>query len=228
MLLSKEIEIKADNSTNCSILKKLGYFYSKGESILIPIEKLGLGSHKLVEVKCIKCNSVKKIRYQAYNKTTKNGKEDYYCNSKECINEKRSKSVNEKYGVDNVFKLKEVREKIESSNLKLYGVKNPHQNKDIIKKAEDTNMRLYGVKNPFSSEKIKEKIRQTNLKLYGVEYPQQSPEIRSKYSSLHKPSKVENALADYISEIYKGEIVRSSKSIIKGYELDIYLPGIMN
>lgn len=226
MLLTKKIEIIANNSYNCFLLKKLGYEYKKGESILIPIEKLTPNSHKNVKVKCYNCGNIKEIRYQSYNKTTNNGKENYYCNNKECINKKRNLSNKEKYGVDNVFKLKNIREKIEKTNIRLYGFKNPHQNKEVIKKAEKTNLKLYGTKNLFNSEKIKERIKKTNLKLYGVEYPQQSPYIRSKYSSFHKSSDLEKDLFNYIESIYNGKIIKKSKSIIEGFELDIYIPEL--
>ena len=50
--------------------------------------------------------------------------------------------------------------------------------------------------------------------------------IRSKYSSLHKPSKIENYLLDFIKNNYNDIIINNSKKIIEGYELDIYLPDL--
>ncbi len=143
----------------------------------IKIENLSLNSHKYVDVKCDNCGKEKKVKYQSYNIMTKNDTMNYYCNNKECTNKKRQLVLQKKYGVDNVFQLEKIKEKIKETNLELYGVENPQQNKDIKKKTEDTNLEKYGVKNPFQSEIIKEKIKETNLEKYGVEYLSKNKDI---------------------------------------------------
>ncbi|MCK9415221.1 hypothetical protein M0Q97_01020 [Candidatus Dojkabacteria bacterium] len=149
----------------------------KRHSKIINIKELPINSHKKVEVKCDNCGKIKNVVYQSYNIMTKNNTEKYYCNNTDCINKKRQISIQEKYGVDNVFQLDNIKDKIKESNLELYGVENPHQNKNIINKAENTNLKKYGVKNPFQSEIIKEKIKKSNLELYGVEYPSQNKDF---------------------------------------------------
>jgi hypothetical protein len=52
------------------------------------------------------------------------------------------KAVKEKYGVDNVFMLKEVKEKIISTNLKLYGVEHNHQDFKILEKSFKTGLKI--------------------------------------------------------------------------------------
>ena len=146
----------------------------------VKIENLSINSHKLVDVKCDNCGKVKQITYQLYNTLTKNEAENYYCNNKECINKKRVIAIQKKYGVDNVFQLKETKEKIKVTNMELYGVENPHQNEEIKNKAENTNIERYGARNPFQSEEIKEKIKITNLKNYGFEYPSQNKDFFDK------------------------------------------------
>jgi len=104
--------------------------------ILDKIDGLTKGSHKIVKVQCDKCGTIKEMKYQTFVRITKDGTEDYYCNNKECINEKRILSLNKKYGVDNVFQLESVKDKSKETCLEKYDVENPHQCKEIIEKAE--------------------------------------------------------------------------------------------
>jgi len=150
---------------------------------IVTIENLSINSHKLVEVKCDNCGNIKKIKYQLFNKLTKNNTKDYYCNNKECINKSRQIAIQEKYGFNNVFQLNDIKDKIKETNLEKYGVKNPQQNKEIKEKTEKTNLEKYGVKNPFQSEIFKDKLVKTNIKKYGVKYPSQSEEIKEKMYS---------------------------------------------
>ena len=57
-----------------------------------------------------KIKEINSIRY-------KNGKNDYYCNNKECINKKRQMIIQEKYGVDNVFQLNNIKKKIKETKI---------------------------------------------------------------------------------------------------------------
>jgi very-short-patch-repair endonuclease len=151
-----------------------------GETIKISIEKLEINSHENILVKCDNCRTEKLVRYQAYNKCTKNNSEPYFCNKKECINKKRESVLLLKYNTTNVFKMKSVKDKIKKTNIKNLGVENPQQNKDIKIKTEQTNEKIYGYKNVFQNEKIKQKIKKTNNDKYGVDYPMQSTDIKNK------------------------------------------------
>ena len=226
MLKNEKINIIIKNK------KQLNFFLNKipniqiGNSININISDLSKGSHVLIDVICDNCGNEKSIQFNTYYKITNGLNDKYYCNNKECVNIKRKISINKKYKVDNVFQLKEIKEKTKNTNMLLYGCENPQQNKEIKEKTKNTNMLLYGCENPFQNENIKNKIKQTNMEKYGVEYPQQSEMIRSKYSSLNKPSKIENDLLNFIKENYNNIIIINSKKIIEGYELDIYLPDL--
>ena len=93
-----------------------------------------------------------------------------YCASK--------KTLIDKYGVDNVFKLQEFQEKAKQTRIEKYGDENPFsfgsdRYKEFIKEK-------YGVDNVFQSEEIKEKIKKTCLEKYGVEYSSQAETAKEK------------------------------------------------
>jgi hypothetical protein len=153
-----------------------------------------------------------------------------YCNI--CSKIKHQNKIKEvvlnKYGVENVFQMKEIKDKIQYTNLLKYGVLHHNQNQEIRNKTKQTCIEKYGVDNPSKSNDIRLKMeetciekygvrymlqsetgkniyKQTCLKKYGVEYPQQLPEIAEKS---HKNS--------YRKKTY---ILPSGKEIIcQGYE----------
>lgn len=88
--------------------------------------------------------------------------------------------VRDKYGVDNVFQLDEVKEKAKNTTIEKYGVEHHLQNKKILGKQKKTNLDKYGCENVFQNDGIKSKAKTTNLEKYGVEYPTQSLEVKAK------------------------------------------------
>ena len=64
--------------------------------------------------------------------------------------------------------------------------------------------------------------RDTSLSSY-IEKAKIYSEFKQKYKSR---SYCEQEIVDYIKSIYNGEIITNSRSIIKPYELDIYLPNV--
>jgi very-short-patch-repair endonuclease len=227
MIITKKVSIKLSNR-NIGGIKKRGYDKKLiyGENIDIDLKYMSPHSHIPITVKCDNCDHIKELKYYTYNRMTNNDTEPYYCNKKDCINKKREISLEKKYGVKNVFQLGSTKEKIKLTNLEKYGVENPQQNKIIKEKTEQTNILKYGNRNVFQNVDIKEKIKKTNNIRYGVNYPQQSEMIRSKYSCLHKSSKIEKRLLFFIKENYEGEILINKNNIISGYEIDIYLPEL--
>lgn len=113
-------------------------------------------------------------------------------NCKDCINKQRYEKYKQhnlkKYGVKNLFELKEIKDKIKKTNLKKFGVVNPSQNQKIKEKKIQTILGNYGVENPKQSEEIKEKAKRTCLKNHGVEYAMQSEIIQeqTKQTNLEK------------------------------------------
>lgn len=86
-----------------------------------------------------------------------------------------------KYGVDNPWKAKEVKEKIKDTNRKRYGVDFAAQSAQMKQASRKTFIEKYGVDNPWKAEEVKEKIKQTNLERRGVEYSSQDPSTREKF-----------------------------------------------
>jgi predicted transcriptional regulator len=58
------------------------------------------------------------------------------------------------------------------------------------------------------------------LSIYNIE----TRESNSYERKIKKISKEENTLYDFVSSIYDGEIIQSNRSVLKGKELDLYLP----
>lgn len=100
---------------------------------------------------------------------------------KQYVNTK--KAIKEKYGVENVFQLDYIKDKIRNTNLERYGVDNPGKSEICREKGKKTNLLKYGVDSPFKSEIVKNKIIVTNRERYGVDYGLSHPDIRKKGSS---------------------------------------------
>ena len=86
----------------------------------------------------------------------------------------------EKYGVENVSQLQEIKERKKETCLKNYGVEFPAQSLEIQEKTKETNLEKYGVENVSQSPEIQEKIKETNLEKYGVENVSQIQEVKEK------------------------------------------------
>lgn len=90
------------------------------------------------------------------------------------------KIIFNKYGVDNISQIPEIKEKKKNVFLEKYGVDNPNKVPEISEKIKKTNIRKYGVDNPMKSEIHKEKIKKTNFEKYGVEWSIQAEEVQNK------------------------------------------------
>ncbi len=89
-------------------------------------------------------------------------------------------AVKEKFGVDNVFQLDDVKNKIKQTILKEYGVENPAQNEEVKQKMRDTNMLKFGTEYASQNEDIKLKVKKTVRERFGVDHHLQLPEIMGK------------------------------------------------
>ena len=96
--------------------------------------------------------------------------------SKEVRSQLTKRSVFEKYGVENVYQSKTIREKIKQTNLEKYGVEYSCQRNDVKEKIKQTKLERYGDENYRNDEKIKE----TCLEKYGVEVACMSNVIQEK------------------------------------------------
>lgn len=84
-------------------------------------------------------------------------------NSKEAVNkqaEKRKKTLTDKYGVDNPFKKKEVRERIKQTFLDKYGVDNPFKKKELFdyRRQYQHQLETKRKNNTFNTSKLEEEL----------------------------------------------------------------------
>jgi hypothetical protein len=90
------------------------------------------------------------------------------------------------YGVENVFQLDTIKEKIKETNLEKYGVENPAKCEEIQNKIKETNLEKYGVEYGLQNREVKEKTKETNLEKYGVENVFQNDNIKEKSKKTRK------------------------------------------
>jgi len=127
---------------------------------------------------CDKCSTLNKIRKTKQSNLEKYGVENVF-QSKE-IKDKQQKTIKEKYGVDNISQINTIKDKKKNTMLEHFGVENPGQSEVIKQKIKATNLERYGFENQFQNEDIKNKIKTTNLERYGVENPSHSPIVVEK------------------------------------------------
>ena len=66
--------------------------------------------------------------------------------------------------------------------MERYGCENPFQNKEIKEKVKATNLERYSCEYSMQNKEVKEKLKATNLERYGCEYSMQNAEISEKAS----------------------------------------------
>lgn len=101
----------------------------------------------------------------------------------------------ERYDVEYVSQLEEVKDKIKNTNLERHGFEYASQNEQIKEKIKATNLERFGVNCIFKSEEFKKQLKAANLKRFGVEYVFQTEEFKEKrkVTNLEK-YKVENPM----------------------------------
>jgi very-short-patch-repair endonuclease len=106
-----------------------------------------------------------------------------------------------KYGVDDILKAPQVREKIKNTNLK-----------------------KYNVEHVFQCPEVQQKCKETNREKYGYDYTCQVPEIRKKQDKTRMKNRKENKMSSKTERrlnesIFHGKLQKH----ISKYVLDIYL-----
>ena len=137
------------------------------------------------------------------------------------VKEKAKQTIKEKYGVDNVFLLKEVQQKIRKCCIDKHSVPYPGEryidhfseyNKDcVISKFVKDNYFLFDEALEYF------KINQSSLDAF-----KRRNEIN--YPNKHKKHLMQNEIYEYIKEIYKGDVICDTRGVISPLELDIYIP----
>lgn len=135
-------------------------------------------------------------------------------------NDKRTKTVNEKYG-GYTLQSPELKKKMKSTMIEKYGVEHSFHSDAIKQKALNTWIKKYGVDNPFKSSNIKEKIKQVLKDRYGVDNSANvNPEIRVNKGIKTKIERgwviPDEFLSDY--QIYRKKVKRLTETTYKTYK----------
>ena len=160
MIIYEKVEIKITGSN----IKHYRKFYNNinvNDIILVDINQLTKGSKYKIKMKCDECGDELNIPYNFLYKT--NSLYNFIC--KKC---KRKNTMQERYGVDNIFQTKEFKEKSKEIIQKKYGVDNVSQSDEIKEKKINTFLNKYGVKWGLSSNIVKEKSKETLNEKYNV------------------------------------------------------------
>lgn len=154
-------------------------------------KELGLSKPRLIE-QAIKEHNIK-IRSKSESRFAKGYIEQckktsqerygksYHTTKGSSIFDKISNAVKEKYNVDNVSQLPEIKEKISKSLNKLY-----KKNHKRFKKYKEKT----GYDNPFSNPEVQEKIKETNKIKYQHEFATQNNKIKEKIKLTRRLRKV--------------------------------------
>ena len=179
MILDKLVEVTIINH-NFWHYKNLGYDVKCKNKIKVKPEELSSGSHCRINCACDDCGNETNIKYQDYLKVfNKNNK--YVCEKcrqllfsnfnttkKNLMKKNRLVSNKEKYGVDNIFQLESIKDKMKETCLLKYGFDCYTKTAEFIEKSENTSMKNYGVKNPMKNSDVK-KLSIDNSKLKRLE-----------------------------------------------------------
>jgi hypothetical protein len=133
--------------------------------------KTDIGYKNCCSKKCSNEYTYNKIKNSNLNKY---GVENQY--QRKDIKEKSKQTKKEKYGNENYVN----REKTNETNLKKYGNISPLHGKEQIKMKKQTWIKNLGVENPSQSNKIKKQKEETCFLHFGVKNQNQSKEIREK------------------------------------------------
>ena len=102
---------------------------------------------------------------------------------------------------------KEIRDKINLSNLEKYGCENPFQFEQVKEKIKQTNIEKYGADHPMHSNQIKEKLKQTNLDRYGNVLYTCSEEYKEKYfPNIFKYFKSKDIAEQFLINTYPNKV----------------------
>ena len=183
---------------------------------------------------------IKQTNLKKYNNTC--------CLLNKQIKEKSKKTCLKKYGVEYSTQSLEIKQKIKQTNINTYGVSNPSQSNEIKNKiknqvfkkefiklkqrCKDYVIPLFDIDDYNGQDKtykwkcvkccniFEQKIYTTNFnkEYWGMPRCLNCFPIDKSYSNLQKE------VLDFIKSIYHGQILENNKTIIKPYELDIYLP----
>ena len=120
MILTRKIEVFVTEN-NIYYFENLGYDVFTGEIISVPVEILQSGSNKKILCKCDSCGIEKEVVFKNYIRYN-NEWGVYFC--RKCSEYKRKNSLKESYGVESPIQNKEIHDKIKNTIFEKYGVDN--------------------------------------------------------------------------------------------------------
>ena len=166
------------NRGNLPFFRKRHSEIKIGDTLLIDIADVSIGSNLIITAKCDMCMKEVNLSYKRYNlQISKNSK--FSC-SKKCAALRNKENLIIEYGVYNIAQVPYVKEKIKQTNIEKYGNES-YIGSDLGKLTiKNVIFEKYGVDNPQKNEAIRNKTKETNNIKYGYDYVLQSPEIRKK------------------------------------------------
>jgi len=159
-------------------------------------EKLKVRQIDEVYFICEKCKKETFRQFRRFN--------EEYCYCNDCI--KKVKSL-EKYGTENPFASKEIKDKIKQTSLEKYGVEHPNQNKENYEKIRQTNLRKYGKVAYSQTEEYKSKVRK------------HSPEEKEEISKKIKETCQEKYGTDNVFSVKEFQ-EKQKQTLIKNYNIE--------
>ena len=242
LILEEEVvEIKWHPSNKQRYINR-GYIYTKmKDSFFAKVrDVIECSDGAKIPVRCDYCGEIYYPTTRTYLINHNKGQEDC-CVS--CKGNKIRKTVQEKYGVNNVSQMQEVRDKMKATCLDKYGVESPLALPSIYEETQKTFNKHYGTVNGIKDlrtvKELSDKIAKTNIKRYGGVSPFASKEVRKKIKEqMYKngtcaTSGKQLKLQEIIKKKYGncelnypcGESFLDCMTIINGIKIDIEYDG---
>lgn len=160
------------HSRNKEYYESRGYIYTKmGDEFIVKVEDLPKQSHAWVKVRCDFCGDIVDVKYQNYINRGK-GSGGYACTK--CKHKKAKASVENLYGVSNVFQLDEIIEKSKETSLMKYG-ETSHMKIEPYKTAFAERMcTKFAANGTCPTSKVQVALRDMLVEIYGdceLNYP---------------------------------------------------------
>lgn len=212
MILDKKITI-IFNGRYKKYYENLGYVFVDKKTE-IEISDLQPNSLVKILVKCDVCDKERRLRYQDYQKITKMQTEQYNC--QKCVKQTKTKStLIKEYGVDNISKSTEAKEKKKQTCLENYDVDNPSKSNVIKNRKIVTSLKNYGFEYPSQNSDFFQNKLKKGLKINFIDHLYYQGTYEKEFILRYKDKiKLENGLS--IMYIYMNEE--------KIYHSDFYLP----
>lgn len=182
MVLSQTIPVRVNGRT-AKRYRELGYSFAKiGDIIDVKYTDLSQYSEEYITVRCDYCGKIFNRQFGNHYRIVNSGTYNHKDACKDCKMIKTQDIIKERYGVNHVFEIPEVLEKVRKTVHERYGVDNVSSLPEIRQKVLKTNFERYGTNFPSQTEAIKEKVRETNRVKYGADYYTQTAESKHRFA----------------------------------------------